>query len=180
MHINKSIYRILLILATAVSIGEFILLKKQKRQLRIQKNIRKKLHETSERISKASNEDEIYSIALEAIVNLIPKATKGSVLILGEDGNFHYRVVKGFSPELMSFIIKKEEAYLYHINEFKETAIIKNPMEFDMRNTDKKTIEGLKKIQALDIYCSISAPIYIDDELIGLINVDMDRKNQLF
>ncbi len=180
MHFNKSSYPILLIIAIAVSIGEFLLLHKQKKQLRIQKNIRKKLHETSERISKAAHEDEIYSIALEAIVSLIPKATKGSVLILGEDGNFHYRVVKGFRPELMNFIIKREEAYLYHINEFKETAIIKNPREFDMRNTDKKTIERLSKIQALDIYCSISAPIYIDNELIGLMNVDMDRKNQLF
>jgi len=177
---NKSIYKILLILAAAVSVGEFVMLRKNARLLRIQEMIRKKLHDTSEKISKTDLEDEIYSIALEAIVELIPNATKGSVLLLEEDGNFHYRVVKGFREELMDFIIKKEEAYLYRINEFKETAIIKNPKEYDTINTDKKTIEGLKKINALDIYCSVSAPIYIDNELIGLINVDSDKPNQIF
>jgi diguanylate cyclase (GGDEF)-like protein len=142
--------------------------------------IRIELHETCEKISKTNNEDEIYSIVLEAIVRMIPNATKGSVLLLCEDGNFHYRVVKGFQKELEDFIIKKEEAYLYKINEFKETAIINNPKEFDRINTDKDTIEGLKKINALDIYCSISAPIYIDNELIGLINVDSDQINYIF
>jgi diguanylate cyclase (GGDEF)-like protein len=148
--------------------------------LNIQEKIRKRLHETIEKISKADLEDEIYSIALEAIVDLIPDATKGSVLLLEEDGNFHYRVIKGFSSELMNFIIKKEEAYLYKINEFRETAIINNPKEFDTINADKKTIEGLKKINALDINCSVSAPIYIDNELIGLINVDSDKMNHMF
>jgi diguanylate cyclase (GGDEF)-like protein len=167
-------------LTVVVSIGEFLLIRKQKRLLCIQEKIRKRLHETSVKISKAEQEDEIYSIALEAIVELIPNATKGSVLILEDDGNFHFRVVKGFRNELKNFIIKKEEAYLYKINGFKETAIIKNPKEFDTINTDKETIEGLKKIRALDINCSISAPIYIDNELIGLINVDSNKVNHLF
>jgi diguanylate cyclase (GGDEF)-like protein len=180
VRLNKSIYRILFILATIVSVGEFILLGKQKRLLYIQEKIRKKLRKTSVRISKANHEDEIYSIALEAIVGLIPNATKGSVLILEEDGNFHYRVVKGFHKELKNFIIKKEKAYLYKINQFRETAIIKNPQEFDRLHADKETVEGLKKIKALDIYSSISAPIYIDNELIGLINIDSDKLNHNF
>ena len=180
MDINKSIYQILFILAVAVSVVEFLLLRKHKILLLSQDKIRKRLHETSEKISKAELEDEIYSIALEAIVELIPNATKGSILLLEEDGNFHYRVVKGFRKELMNFVLKKEEAYLYKINEFKETAIINNPKEFDTVHTDKNTIEGLKKINALDIYCSVSAPIYIDNELIGLMNVDSDKINHLF
>jgi diguanylate cyclase (GGDEF)-like protein len=167
-------------LTAVVSAFELILLGKQKKLLYIQEKIRKKLHKTSVRISKANHEDEIYSIALEAIVELIPNATKGSVLILEEDGNFHYRVVKGFRKELKDFIIKKEKAYLYKINEFRETAIIKNPKEFDRLHTDKETVEGLKKIKALDIYCSISAPIYIDNVLIGLINIDSDKTNHHF
>jgi diguanylate cyclase (GGDEF)-like protein len=167
-------------LAAVVSVGEFILLGKQKKLLYIQEKIRKKLHKTSVRISKANHEDEIYAIALEAIVELIPNATKGSVLILEEDGNFHFRVVKGFRKELKNFIIKKEKAYLYKINQFRETAIINNPMEFDRLHTDEETVEGLKKIKALDIYCSISAPIYIDNKLIGLINIDSDKLNHHF
>jgi diguanylate cyclase (GGDEF)-like protein len=141
---------------------------------------RKELHDTSEKISKTNDEDEIYSIVLDAIVELIPNATKGSVLLVHEDGNFHFKVVKGFQKELENFMIKKEEVYLYKINQFKETAIINNPKEFDRINTEKNTIEGLQKINALDIYCSLSAPIYIDNNLIGLINVDSDKINYIF
>ncbi len=180
MGINKSIYLALFVLSAAVSVGEYLLLRKHKRLLQSQEEIRKRLHETSEKISKAELEDEIYSVALEAVVEMIPNATKGSVLLLEEDGNFHYRVVKGFRSELKDLILKKEEAYLYKINEFRETAIINNPREFDTVHTNKNTIEGLKKINALDIFCSVSAPIYIDNVLIGLINVDSDKINHIF
>ncbi len=174
------IYLVILFLVATISICEYVSLRYHKKLLNRYEKIRKKLHETSVKISKTNDEDEIYSIVLEAIVELIPNANKGSVLLLQEDGNFHFKVVKGFQKELENFKIKREEAYLYKINEFKEIAIIKNPKEYDRINTDKETIEGLKKINALDIYCSISAPIYIDNELIGLINVDSDKVNYVF
>jgi diguanylate cyclase (GGDEF)-like protein len=180
MRFFDTIYLILFILVTAVSIYEYKRLQYYKKMLNRCEKTRKELHETSVKISKTNDEDEIYSIALEAIVKLIPNATKGSVLLINEDGNFHFQVVKGFQKELEEFIIKKEEAYLYKINEFKEAAIINNPQEFDRINTDKETIEGLNKINALDICCSISAPIYIDNELIGLINVDSERIDHIF
>jgi diguanylate cyclase (GGDEF)-like protein len=156
------------------------MLQNHKKLLNRYEKIRKVLHDTSERISKTNDEDEIYSVALDAIVELIPNATKGSVLLVHKDGNFRFKVVKGFQKELENFTIKKEEVYLYKINEFKETAIINNPKEFDRIYTDKDTVEGLQKINALDISCSISAPIYIDNKLIGLINVDSDKIDHIF
>ncbi|MDF2587649.1 MAG: putative diguanylate cyclase [Anaerocolumna sp.] len=180
MRFVDFIYEIIILLLAIVSIYEYILLQKHKKQLNTYELVRKKLYLTSDKISKTNNEDEIYSIVLNTIVDLIPNATKGSVLLVKDNGNFKFQVVKGFQQELVNFEIKREEAYLYKINGFKETAIINDPREYDRINTDKDTIEGLQKINALDIYCSISAPIYLDNRLIGLINVDSDSKYNKF
>ena len=142
--------------------------------------MRKKLYETSDRISKTNDENEIYSIVLDTIIELIPNATHGSVLLVNEEDNFYFKVVKGFQKELKSLSLKREETYLYRINRFEETAIINNPEEFDRMHANKDTIERLERINALDIRCTISAPIYIDNKLIGLINVDSNKTNYIF
>lgn len=171
---------LLLFVVIIISIYEFILLENHKKLFYRFEKIRKKLYETSDKISKTNDENEIYGIVLDTIVELIPNATNGSVLLLKEDGKFHFKVVKGFHKDLENLTLKKEEAYLYKLNEFKETAIINNPKEFDLKHTNKNTIEGLQKVNALDISCTISAPIYIDNTFIGLINVDSNKANHVF
>ena len=180
MNFFDSINLFLLFIAVAISIYEYILLRNNKKLLSRSEKIRKRLYETSEKISKSNDENEIYAIVLDTIVELTPNATNGSVLFLKEDGRFHFKVVKGFKKDLEKLSLKKEEVYLYKVNNFKETAIINNPKEFDIMNTSKDTIEGLKKNDALDISCTISAPIFIDNKLIGLINVDSIKANHVF
>lgn len=170
-------YFLIILLLVFLAIYEYSLLQQQK--ILFEKT-RKMLYETSDKISKTENEDEIYRITLEAIVSMIPNATKGSVLLVDDKGDFYYKVVIGFTKELEKLTLKREEVYLHKINDFKETTIISNPSEYDRINTDKKTIESLKNINALDIYCTISAPIYIDNKLIGLINVDSDKIGYTF
>ncbi|WP_313133825.1 sensor domain-containing diguanylate cyclase [Anaerocolumna sp.] len=142
--------------------------------------MRRKLYETSDRISKTNDENEIYSIVLDTIIELIPNATNGSVLLINEDGDFNFKVVKGFQKELKRISLKRDETYLYRINRFEKTAIINNPEEFDRKHASKDTIEGFERLNALDISCTISAPIYIDNKLIGLINVDSNKTNHIF
>jgi diguanylate cyclase (GGDEF)-like protein len=170
----------ILVFVAAISIYEYVLIQHQKKILSRYEYYRRILYETSEKISQTNDKDEIYSIVLDAIVLLIPNATKGSVLLLGADGKFYFNVGKGYDKELENITLNKEEVYLYRINEFKEAAIINNPKEFDQLNTDKNTIERFESINALDIYCTISAPIYINKELIGLINVDSDKRSSRF
>jgi len=162
---------ILLIVYVAISIYEYRLIRKNKKLLSAYEDMRKKLFETSEKISKTT--EEIYSIALDTITELIPNATKGSILLFDEENEvFYFKVVKGYREELTDFIFKKEEVYLHKINGFSKSAIIKNPKEFDRRNANKGIVDGLESVNALDIGCSMSAPIHDDDRLIGLINVD--------
>lgn len=181
MRALESIYLISFLLATTVAVYEYKLLQIHKKLISRYEKTRKKLYETSDIISKINDENTIYSVVLEAIVELIPNATNGSVLIYNdEDDRFYFKVVKEFHRELVNFTIKKEEAYLFNINGFRETAIINNPKEFDILNVHKETVKELQRIKALDISCTLSAPIYIDNKFIGLINIDSNIPGHTF
>jgi diguanylate cyclase (GGDEF)-like protein len=169
----ESVLIVLLLVVTIISVYEYKLIKFHRQQLNNCETVRKKLFETNEMISKTNDEDKIYSIVLDTIMDIIPNATNGSILIYNnEDDKFYFKVVKGFAKDLVSLSIKKEESYLFKINGFKETAIINKPGEFDRNNVNKETIDKFEKINALDIYCTLSAPIYVDNHFIGLLNVD--------
>jgi diguanylate cyclase (GGDEF)-like protein len=174
------IFLVLILILLIIAIYEYSLIKHYKINQELMEKVKERLYETSEKVLKAENEDEIYSIILDTAVDLIPYADKGSILLIDENEIFHYKVVKGFQEDLVNVTLKKQEAYLYNINEFKETAIISDPGKFDENFIKKETITDLRSKQALDIFCTISSPIYIDYKLIGLLNVDSSKPGHVF
>lgn len=138
------------------------------------------LYFVADRVSMLSDEEEIYKHILEAAVDLIPGATNGSILIIDEDGRFHFKAVKGFTEELKNMALGREEVFLYSLNNFTETAIIKEPMKLDEKIVNLDNVSSLKKLDVLEISCTISSPIYIDGKLIGLINVDSTERKKVF
>lgn len=177
----ESVLIVLLLVITLISVYEYKMIRFYKNQLNNNEAVRKKLFETNELISKTNDEDKIYSIVLDTIMDIIPNATNGSILLFNnEDDKFYFKVVNGFVKDLESLSIKKEEAYLYKINGFKETAIINKPGEYDRHNICKETIDKFEKINALDIYCTISAPIYVENRFMGLLNVDTNKPGYVF
>lgn len=151
----------LMLIFASIALYEYILVKDIKKSQEFMEKMKEKFCKTSEKILMTENEDEIYSIVLDTVVDLIPNATKGSILLMDKNENFYFKAVKGFENDLIDFNLRKEEVYLYSVNKFKETAIIENPRKFDEANIiDTDTIKKLKDKRALDIYCTISAPIY--------------------
>lgn len=165
------LYLIIVILLIIVVI-QHLNAKKIKGQMELIEHIKNSIYHVSEEISKMEKESQVYSIVLEAAIALIPNASKGSILILQEDGYFHYKAIKGYSEKLLNITLKKEESFLYSINNFKETAIIENPVIFDENVVTKEKMAFLIGTEALDIKCTLSSPIYIDDAFVGMINVD--------
>lgn len=151
---------------------QFLELKKVSNRIKFIEKVRNALFIVAEKITKTTYAAEVYSLILDAAIELIPDATKGSVLILEEDDLFHFKSVKGYSEELKKMTLKKEEAFLYNINNFSGTAIVKNPNRFDEDVMNKENVVRLKSFEALDISCTLTSPIYIDEKLIGMINVD--------
>lgn len=171
---------LLLVLLFIVIIFQCFEIKRISSKLILTDKVKNTLLMVSEKILQTNSEKEIYDLILHTAVDLIPNADKGSILLLNEDNVFRFNTVVGFSENLKNVSIKKEEAYLYNINNFSETAIIRNPNKFDEGNLSRDKIEALKKYEALDIKCTLSSPIYFEEKLIGLINIDSKISEKAF
>jgi len=180
VNCTSVIFLILTIILMVIVIYEYSLIKHYKASQELMEKVKERLYETSEKVLRAEDQDEIYSIILDTAVDLVPYADKGSILLIDNNEIFHYKVVRGFQGDVVNISLKKQEAYLHNINGFKETAIIIDPKKFDENYTKKETITELKNSKALDISCTISSPIYIDNKLIGLINVDSSKPGLVF
>lgn len=168
---------ILLVLLLFLYIYYNILLIKKIQHLNLIQDV---LYNVSEKVSNCDEECEIYHYILDAAVELIPYASKGSVLILEEDGQFHFKALNGYDENIKKVSLSQEELYLNKINEFKNTAIVGNPRRFDEYNMHINKVDTLRNYRAIEIYCTISSPIYIEGKLMGVVNVDSDKPNKTF
>lgn len=155
-------------------------IKKLDARLKKMEDTKDTLYYVGEEISKAENKQGAYSLILDAAIKLIPRACKGSILMLEEDGFFHFKSLKGYSLDLLNMKLNPEEIFLYKMNNFRETAIIENPKKFDQEKLEKCKVQFLEELDVLNISCTLSSPIYIDGILKGLINVDSIEKNKIF
>jgi diguanylate cyclase (GGDEF)-like protein len=154
-----------------------IKLKNKIKKLEYSKN---KIYHMAKDVSKQRNINKICEIILETAVDLIPKATQGSILIMNEKQESNYAAIIGYDNKLKNIKLSKKELCLYRINRFKETAIIENPLKLDEKILKKEKINAFKELQALNIGCTISSPIYIDNKLFGQINIDCIKENYIF
>lgn len=142
--------------------------------------IKDEFYRLGSEICKVKERDELYEVMLETAIRLIKSADKGSILIVEEDKRFYFKAVKGFEEDLKNLSLKREEVFLEQYNGFKETAIVKNPVKFDEKYLKNNSKNEMDKVKALDIISTISAPIYIDGQLSGLINVDSSHEEKVF
>ncbi len=165
---------ILIILLVLILSYETFLILKMRNKIVTLKTIKEKMYVLSDKINALDMHDKenVYNILLETAIELIPGASKGSILTLEEDGLFHYKALIGYSEKIKNLTLKKEEIFSYKINNFTKTVLINDPRKLDEKIVEKSKIDTLKKYEALDIKCIISSPIYVDKKFVGIINVD--------
>jgi diguanylate cyclase (GGDEF)-like protein len=172
------IYMLLIIILSIVIIIKQFQNRSLNRKLNTVDILKKEMYDLGEKVSNSKSKDEVYSVILDSAIKLVGRSGKGSILILEEDGYFHFKALRGFSDNLREVVLSREEIYLYKINNYRDTAIVRNPRSFDEAVIDREKTEKLKKYEALDIMSTIISPIYVDDILIGAINVDnVDSSN---
>ncbi|PRR80851.1 putative diguanylate cyclase YdaM [Clostridium liquoris] len=176
---GKELLIFLLILSIGMIFIQLIRIKKMKKYIKTIKKIRETLYDVSYTISNTDNEEEIYSRILNVSINLIPYASKGSILILEDNNRFYYKTLVGYPKVLQDISLTKEELFINNIKS-KGSIIIKNPSKFDENFLSKEKNNKLIKNNALDISCTISSPLYIDNSLIGLLNIDSTSYNKTF
>lgn len=160
----KDLFLLILLITTCL---QFIKISKMRSHVQKLQKIKESLYEIAYKIVHTEDEEQLYNIVLGTSIKLISNASKGSILLLEEDGKFHFKTLVGYSEALKNICFSKEEIFISNRSS-KESVIIKNPSKFDKKTLGEDKNQQLQLNNALDMACTISSPIYIDDELIGL------------
>ncbi|WP_139902518.1 sensor domain-containing diguanylate cyclase [Clostridium thermarum] len=167
----------------AVSIGLNIILGirllRRIKALNSIKRAEKLLFQLGDEIIKINNMDEVFDRILKTAIKIIPNADKGSLLVMGDDNKFHFQSVVGYPEELKELVLERDETYLHKINGYKEAAIIREPMQFDRKELLEHKASLVEKHTGI-IHCTISTPIFIDDKLVAVLNIDSAKDNRYF
>lgn len=160
--------------------AQWIFIISYKKRIHYLSNTKDILYELREKVIDATHKSQVYELILKAAIDMVPKASKGSILMVKEDNLFHYEALVGYNEELKNIKLKKEEVFLYAKNKFQGIAVIKNPSRFnkDILNLDKHKI--YEETESLDICCTLSSPIAINNKVIGVINLDSTKNGAKF
>lgn len=136
--------------------------------------INERMINISEELSKFNDINTLYEQLLNETINLIEGAECGSILIFNRAQNcMDYKACVGYDAEALKKVhLKKEELFLYETTKLKAPDIIVNPLLYDKNKLERHTFEDLVNTKALEIKTSLSAPLYINGEFYGMINVD--------
>lgn len=126
------------------------------------------------KIDGCDDREMISNIILEETIAFIKFSGKGSLLMINEEGEFEYAALKGYPEELKKLKFKKEELYLYKINNFKEPAIINKLNALDKDLLCEMKFDVLNDLGGLDIKSTVSFPIHVNGEVIAIMNLDSE------
>ncbi len=152
---------------------------KSQKDLRLIRKAEKLLFDLGDQITNVDSMEEVCGSILYTAIRIIPNADKGSILMLEQDGLFHFRYLVGYDESMKDITLRREEVYLYKMNNFSETAIIKEPLEFDKKELVEEKSKEIDRMTGV-LHCTLSTPIYIDGELIALMNVDSVTDKKYF
>ena len=122
-----------------------------------------------------------YTIILQSAVEVIEKATKGSILVLNpETQRYEYVTCLGYKlDELKKVTMALEETFLYMNagGNYDEPIIIRNVRAFDAEILNREYNENLNAAGGLELEEAISSPIIIDGVIFAIINIDSEIAN---
>lgn len=120
--------------------------------------------------------NEYFEYVLERLMATIQHADLGSVLILGQDNNLSISASRGYADAFRrSFRLPIGDTFYCRINPKleKKPVIINDIDQLDMHGFTNL----LANQRQLPVYSSISCPIFLNDQLHGLINLDSSKNN---
>ncbi len=125
----------------------------------------------SQSIIKIEDIHQVYDLILENAIKALEKARIGSIFIK-EDGVYKIEAYAGFSKEIFDFKLKTEDTFLYKATDGKMDSIanisdVRSLIKSKFANYPVRTTFGDQYIKS-----SITAPININGEVYGMINID--------
>ncbi|WP_461205105.1 sensor domain-containing diguanylate cyclase [Clostridium sp. DL1XJH146] len=151
---------------------------RKKNELNLNKliDLRDSVLQISHAVTETNNIDELFNIILDRALKSIRNGQIGSVLVLDEEGNLNAVAYRGFKKRILEdFKIKLNQSFMYKSTKgnIKQTVVINNVE--DMLDIVEES--ALDDDGNLYIRSSISAPIFVDNKLYGLLNLDSENIN---
>ncbi|MDP4143588.1 MAG: GGDEF domain-containing protein [Bacillota bacterium] len=135
------------------------------------KKIRKCVNSISEGMYKAGRAEEVYMLLLNKVMNLIPNADRGSILIKNEQGGWRIGALKGYSKE--SFEVKQKNGdIVFHNKSTNNKKIIKKCQLANRVYISECYFPLLSTLIRSNKSSIISIPIYINAKLLGVLSVE--------
>ncbi|QZY53924.1 sensor domain-containing diguanylate cyclase [Crassaminicella profunda] len=120
--------------------------------------------------------NELFALVLKKVVTLMKNADLACVLVLDEEDNLKIAACTGYDEQKSKdYRIKLKDSFIWQKTkgEFEKTVVINDVQEI----LKEKFPSILENTEGIEVQSSMSAPIIIDGELYGLVNVDSHQKN---
>lgn len=150
--------------------------------IRLQRNSRitESIMEITSEILTSGEIDEILQIILDKAIEIIPNAQKGSILIYN-GSHLEFRASHGYDSKMLKTLrLDLEELFQYSSESFYEPHIIDNVESFNKMRLQKDKFEILRKSGSLELKSVLSCAIQVDNEFLGVINLDSVDENHSF
>lgn len=171
-------FRILFAIFLVITIFELVIIIRKNSLRKTHRAVRDKLAGLPSQLRDCSNDREIYDKILATLVSVFSSTSEGSLLIIDQDEpeKMYFKAVYNLDKNLLDAVIPTEKSFLYLTNQFKEVAIVNNPVILygDMLNTTSDIL----KDRANSITQCLMAPIYFEDKVYGVVNISSRDKNK--
>ncbi|MGB4659752.1 MAG: sensor domain-containing diguanylate cyclase [Mobilitalea sp.] len=145
------------------------------RMLRLQET----MLDLSNYMVKINGLNELLDIILKKVIDVIPGAEFGSILVMNEEGQLEFKAIFGFEEELFKIKLNPEECYQWRATNghFSGPIIIQDLSKSSRDFMSEDTYSTMNDVKALSTKSSISAPLLIDGQFFGSINIDSSETN---
>lgn len=149
--------------------------KSQQRML----NLQKAMLELSNHMTKVNGLNELLDVILQKAIEVMPEAKFGSILVMNTEGLLEFKAIYGFEQDLFQVKLDPKECYQWRATggHFTGPLIIQDLAELSKDLMTEDNYSAMNEIGALRTKSSLSAPLLIDDQFFGSINLDSINTN---
>lgn len=170
----RGIFTILSFFLTVIILILFVYFMDLKNKLKRETDLNSLLIEISKEFTAYKDKYKLLKKILIDTLKIVNDGEAGSILLYNKEKDcMEFVAAIGYDIDKLKKIkLKKEELFLFKLNKLQSPDIIRNPRIFDKEYIDNEKFKMLDEINALDLMATLSAPIYIDGEFYGIINID--------
>ncbi len=163
-----------------VTYKRFLLTTELTEELENQVNIRSSIIKMAQDMTLIHTKKELHDMILKTAVDVLPDTSMGSIMLIDQNGDSQFESVVGFDlEELRSIHLRVEETYLYNMTggRMDRTVIVHNAQKVNSTLPGKGNKKIIETKNTDLINSTMSAPLYVDGTLYGMMNVDSEHYN---